>query len=287
MGLFVSGIGFNIMHDGSHGSFSRHKWLNVLASGSLECLGGSAFLWKMKHCTIHHTFTNVEGVDDDIDIGNLMRVNEHQTRHWMHRFQHLYFWFLYMLFYVSWIFYTDYEKYFTKRIGSVKIARMKRAEHVKFWAGKVLNICIYMAIPIAFVGFKAWIVGFLAMGCTTGLTTALVFQLAHTVEHTDFPLPDLDGNMLPDEFAVHQITTTANFATNSKLVTWAVGGLNFQIEHHLFPNVAHVHYPQISKIVRDVCLEREIAYVEHKTLGKAIAAHVRHLYAMGRPEPQT
>jgi linoleoyl-CoA desaturase len=224
----------------------------------------------------------VEGVDDDLDIGNLMRLNEHQTRHRLHRFQHLYVWVLYSLFYVSWIFFSDYNRYFSKHIGSVPIGRMKPTEHIKFWVGKLLNIALYIVIPIVFVGWGKWLIGFPLVTFTTGVATALVFQLAHTVEGPEFPLPNAEANMLPDEFAIHQIATTANFATNSRLVTWLVGGLNFQIEHHLFPGISHVHYPAISKVVRQVCLERDIDYVEHKTFGKAVAAHIRHLHSMGR-----
>lgn len=282
LGLFISGIGFNVMHDGSHGSFSKYKWLNGLAGWSLDFLGGSAFMWNMKHCMIHHSFTNVEGVDDDINVGILMRMNEQQRKFKLHRFQHWYFWGLYMMLYVAWIFYTDYKKYFSKKIGSVPIKKMSFSTHLIFWSGKLLHAAIYMIIPILSVGFLPWLAGFLTMGMVAGLVLSIVFQLAHTVEHTHFPIANIDTNKLPDEFAVHQIKTTANFATNSKLVSWLVGGLNFQIEHHLFPKISHVHYPEISKIVRDVCKEFNITYLEYKTMGNAIGAHVRYLRSMGR-----
>ena len=95
----------------------------------------------------------------------------------------------------------------------------------------------------------------------------MVFQLAHTVEHTSFPVPDEDTGRLEDEWAVHQLKTTANFATNNKVVSWLVGGLNFQIEHHLFPKISHVHYPAISKIIRNACEEYGIPYIEYRKTG--------------------
>ena len=281
LGLFITGTGFNVMHDGSHGSFSSRTWLNELAGATLECLGGSAYIWKVKHCVLHHTFTNVEGVDDDINIGYLMRVNEHQRRLKMHRFQHLYCWFLYMMVYVTWIFQVDYQRYFTKRVGPVPMPPMSSLEHIKFWTGKALNACLFLVIPIARLGVQRALIGFAITTFTAGVALTIVFQLAHTVERTEFPLPDI-ADRLPDEFAIHQINTTANFATSSKVVTWLLGGLNFQIEHHLFPKISHVHYPQISKVVRQVCLEHDIDYMEYKTMRKAIAAHVRHLHALGR-----
>jgi linoleoyl-CoA desaturase len=282
LGLFITGTGFNVMHDGSHGSFSTRPWINSLAAGTLECLGGSAYIWKAKHCMIHHSFTNVEGVDDDINIGYLMRVNRHQRRLSLHRFQHLYCWFLYMMVYIVWIFQVDYQRYFTQRIGPVPMSPMGRPDHIKFWCGKLANASIFFVIPIARLGFERPLIGFAIAAVTAGLALTVVFQLAHTVEGPGFPLPDSTHNMLPDEFAIHQIATTANFATQSRLVTWLTGGLNFQIEHHLFPRINHVHYPQVGRIVKQVCLERNIGYIEHPTMRHAIAAHVRHLRTMGR-----
>jgi linoleoyl-CoA desaturase len=287
LGLFITATGFNVMHDGSHGSFSTRTWMNTLAGATLECLGGSAYIWKVKHCMIHHSFTNVEGVDDDINIGYLMRVNEHQRSFWFHRFQHLYCWFLYSMVYIVWIFQVDYQRYFTGRIGPVPMPKMKPIEHVKFWLGKLVNACLFFAIPIYRLGAGHALLGFAVAAMTAGVTLTVVFQLAHTVEGPEFPVPDDASNMLPDQFAIHQIATTANFATQSKVMTWLVGGLNFQIEHHLFPRIAHVHYPEVSKIVRQVCEERGIAYVEHKTFRKAVLAHIHHLKTMAkvRPEP--
>jgi linoleoyl-CoA desaturase len=281
LGLFITGTGFNVMHDGSHGSFSSSPWMNTLAGGTLECLGGSAYIWKVKHCIIHHTFTNVEGVDDDINIGYLMRVNEHQRRLWVHRFQHLYCWFLYMMVYIVWVFQVDYQRYFTGRVGPVPMPRMRPADHVQFWIGKVVNACLYLVIPIWRLGVAHALIGAAVTMAAAGVALTVVFQLAHTVEGPDYPLPVQPQNVLPDEFALHQIATTANFATRNRAITWMVGGLNFQIEHHLFPRVAHVHYPQISRLVRQLCEERGIAYVEHTTFRKAVAAHVRHLRTMG------
>jgi linoleoyl-CoA desaturase len=159
---------------------------------------------------------------------------------------------------------------------------MRLADHIQFWVGKSVNACLYLAIPIYRVGVAHALIGLGVTMAAAGVALTVVFQLAHTVEGPEFPLPALPGNMLPDEFAMHQIATTANFATKNRLITWLVGGLNFQIEHHLFPRIAHVHYPQISKVVRQVCAERGIVYVEHTTFRKAVAAHARHLRAMGR-----
>ncbi|MBY0480394.1 MAG: acyl-CoA desaturase [Chitinophagaceae bacterium] len=281
LGGLVAGIGFNVMHDGSHGSFSKNKWTNRVAASSISLLGANHFMWNMKHNMIHHSFTNIDGVDDDIEIGVLMRMAPTQKLLKMHKFQHFYFWFLYMLLYVFWIFFTDYKKYFSRKIGNVPLKKMQLKDHIEFWSVKVYHAAVFIVIPIFAVGWLAWLVGFLIMSLVAGFVLSIVFQLAHTVEQTAFPIADIQSHQLPDEFAAHQIKTTANFATRNKLVSWLVGGLNFQIEHHLFPKVSHVHYPAISKIVRSVCAEYHLNYIEYPTMRRAVLAHVRFLRSMG------
>jgi len=282
LGGIVAAIGFNVMHDGSHGSFSNSKVMNRVAASSISLLGANHFMWNMKHNMIHHSFTNIDGVDDDIEIGVFMRMAPTQKRYMMHRFQHVYFWFLYMLLYVFWIFFTDYKKYFSQKIGNVPLKKMSFIDHFEFWGVKLYHAAVFIVIPILCVGWLSWMIGFLVMSMVAGFVLSIVFQLAHTVEHTEFPVADIETNKLADEFAVHQIKTTANFATRNKLVSWLVGGLNFQIEHHLFPKISHVHYPAISEIVRSVCREYQLQYIEFPTMRKAVRAHVRFLRQMGK-----
>ncbi|MCA6440610.1 MAG: fatty acid desaturase family protein [Sediminibacterium sp.] len=282
LGGLIAAIGFNVMHDGSHGSFSTNKWVNRFAASSISLLGANHFMWNMKHNMIHHSFTNVVGIDDDIEVGILMRMAPTQKKYKAHKFQHLYFWILYMLLYIFWIFFADYKKYFTQKIGNVPLKKMKVADHIEFWGVKIYHAAVFIVIPIYAVGWLAWLVGFIITCVVAGFVLSIVFQLAHTVEHTEFPLANVDTNKLPDEFAAHQIKTTANFATKNKFVSWLVGGLNFQIEHHLFPKISHIHYPAISEIVRTICMEYQLQYIEYPTMRKAVAAHVRFLRDMGR-----
>lgn len=282
LGGSIAGIGFNVMHDGAHGSFSKYKWVNKFAAFSLNVLGGSSFMWNVKHNIIHHAYTNVDGVDDDIDIKPFMRMTTAQKKYKLHKYQHLYFWVLYALLYVLWIFVLDYIKYFRSKIGSMPLKKMKLYDHFIFWGFKLTNLFLYVGLPIYLVGFSAWLVGFLVVTCFAGLVLSLVFQLAHTVEHTAFPMPDEVTGKMEDEWAIHQIKTTANFATNNKLVSWLVGGLNFQIEHHLFPKISHVHYPAISKIIKQACAEFGIRYIEYPRVRYAVASHVAFLREMGR-----
>lgn len=281
LGGVVAAIGFNVMHDGAHGSFSKYKWVNTFASFSLNILGGNSFMWNVKHNVIHHAYTNVDGVDDDIDIQPWMRMSTTQKKYKLHKYQHIYFWFLYSLLYIFWIFVLDYQKYFKSKIGNMPLKRMKLSDHLVFWGFKALHLFMFVVLPIMMVGLLKWAVSFLIFTLVAGLVLSLVFQLAHTVEHTAFPVPDENTGKLEDEWAVHQIKTTANFATNNRLVSWLVGGLNFQIEHHLFPKISHVHYPAISKIIRKTCQEYGLNYIEYPRVRYAVASHVAFLKQMG------
>lgn len=281
LGFITASIGFNIMHDGAHGSFSRSHKINTIAAYSLDILGASSFMWNTKHNVVHHAYTNIDGLDDDIDAGILLRINQQQKLYPIHRYQHLYFWFLYALLYISWVFYADYKKYFSGKVGVISLKKMSIKDHLLFWGFKTLHLFTFIILPIYFVGFTQWIVGFLIYTSVTGFILSIVFQLAHVVEETTFPLAVLPPEKMEDEWALHQLKTTANFGTESKFITWWAGGLNFQVEHHLFPKVSHIHYPKISKIIKQTCRELSIPYLEHKTMLNAIHSHIAHLKLMG------
>ena len=280
LGLNVAAIGFNVMHDGAHGSYAKSGFINQLAASTFDALGASSFMWKVKHNVIHHTYTNIEGFDDDIDIKPWMRMTLSQKKHFFHRFQHIYFILLYALLFVFWIGFQDFKKYFSGKVGTMEIKQMTWKEHVAFWASKVSFLFLFILIPIYTTGFLTYLIGFLVFSSTTGIIISIVFQLAHTVEEVDFPEPN-DLNKMEDEWAIHQVKTTSNFATKSKIITWFAGGLNFQIEHHLFPRISHIHYPALSKIVRKTSEEFGIKYNEFPKMRQAIFAHILLLRKMG------
>ena len=282
LGGLTAAIGFNVMHDGAHGSFSKYKWVNSVAAFSLNILGGNSFMWNMKHNVVHHAYTNVDGIDDDIDIQPWMRMSETQKKYRLHKYQHLYFWVLYSVLYIFWIFVLDYQKYFKSKVGTMPLKKMKLSDHLVFWGFKLFHAFLFIGLPIYMLGFTDWLISFTIFTCVAGFVLSMVFQLAHTVEHTAFPVADVQTGKMEDEWAVHQIKTTANFATNNPVVSWLVGGLNFQIEHHLFPKISHVHYPAISKIIRQACQEYGLVYIEYPRVRYAVASHVAFLRQMGR-----
>lgn len=281
LGILTASIGFNVMHDGAHGSFSKHSWLNRLAASSLDILGASSFMWNIKHNVIHHAYTNIDGIDDDINARPFLRLCKTQKNYKIHRYQHIYFWFLYCFLYLFWVFFTDYKKYFSQKIGNVPLRKLKAKDHISFWGFKLLYIFLFIALPIYYCGFLPWLIGFLINAVVAGFLLSIVFQLAHTVDDTSFPIPSQPLNKMEDEWALHQLKTTADFATSNKFISWWLGGLNFQIEHHLFPKISHVHYPAVHKIVRKTCAALGVPIIEYSKLHTAITSHISYLKKMG------
>lgn len=282
LGINFAAIGFNIMHEGGHQSFSKSKLLNSISAYSLNMLGGTIYFWKQKHNINHHTYTNIDGLDHDIDV-KFMRMHADQPHRWFHRFQFAYWFVLYGISYIAWVLFQDFEKYFSGKMGQqAERKTMPLREHLIFWATKIGYIAVYFIIPIVAVGWLPALIGWLIAGISCGFCIAVVFQLAHVVEATQFPVTDEDSGKIEQEWMVHQLSTTANFATGSRTVSWLLGGLNFQVEHHLFPRISHVHYPAINKLVKATCKEFGVAYLEHRTMGEAFASHLRHIYRLSR-----
>jgi linoleoyl-CoA desaturase len=281
--LGLGAIGFSIQHDGGHQAYSQRRWLNKLASYALDFMGASSYLWHWKHHIFHHTYSNIAGQDTDIELGAILRVSPHQPRRWFHRWQHLYLWPLYGLMSGRWHLYGDFKEYITRRMGPHRIPKPKFSDAVVFWTGKLWSIAVLLAIPMFFHPVWLVLLFYLLVTGMLGVIMSVVFQLAHCVEEADFPLPDPATNRMENAWAIHQAQTTVDFARRSKVLSWYLGGLNFQIEHHLFPHVCHVHYPALSKIVETTCEEYGVRYKVHRTFLAGLASHYRWLRRMGQP----
>jgi len=277
-------IAFNVMHDACHSSYSSKKWVNELLGLTMNALGSNAFLWKIKHNVIHHTYTNIDGVDDDMSKSPVLRMCPQQKWFPAHRYQFLYMFLLYSLTTVFWLLIFDYQRYFQRKLYTTPINKIDTKEHILFWFSKIAYIVFYVAIPIAVLGFTPWIIGFLILHATMGMTLTIVFQLAHVVEKTAFEQAGEEPKFIDNDWAIHQVLTTADFAPKSKLVSWLVGGLNFQIEHHLFPRISHVHYPALSNIVRQECEKFNLPYHSYETMGEAVVSHFRVMKQLGKKE---
>jgi linoleoyl-CoA desaturase len=283
LGLSLVSIAFNVMHDACHGSYSSKKWVNELLSLTMNALGSNAFIWKVKHNVVHHTYTNIDGIDDDIAKSPVLRHCPSQKWVKAHRFQFLYMFVLYAMSTILWVFLTDMVKYFSRRIIVTEM-KFSPKEHLIFWGSKLLYLFFYIALPVALVGWSNWLIGYLVVNATMGLTLSLVFQLAHVVEKTAFEEAGDKPRQIDSEWALHEIRTTANFAPKNNLVSWYVGGLNYQIEHHLFPRVSHIHYQALSKIVHRHCQEAGLPYHSYPTMRGAVLSHIKVMKQLGQQD---
>ena len=283
MGLGMAGIGFSVMHDANHGSFSRKKWLNKFLGFSINFLGGNVNNWKAQHNIMHHSYTNIHGHDEDINPGNVLRFSPHAEKKKFHKYQHVYAWFLYCLMTLSWTFSKDFGDVIRyKKNGLLKQLKTTLTKEMSLIIITRIVYFIYMvAIPLIFMDITWWqlIIGFLTVHFVAGFTLAAIFQLAHVMEETDFPEPK-DGSVL-NQWAVHQLNTTLNFANKNRILSWFVGGLNYQVEHHLFPNISHIHYRNIAPIVEKTAKEYNLPYYSQPSFREALANHGRMLYQLG------
>ncbi|WP_187263298.1 fatty acid desaturase family protein [Pontibacter beigongshangensis] len=285
MGLGVAGIGMSIMHDANHGAYSSSKAVNAGMGYTLNLVGGSAFNWKLQHNILHHTYTNVVEMDEDIQDRLVLRFSPHTKVKFYHKLQWVYAFFFYGLLTLYWVVAKDFVQYaLFKRNGvNANTKAQNRVFLFKLIYTKAIYFFIVLAVPVLFfnIPLAEVLLGFFVMHFVAGIVLTVVFQLAHTVEGTTHPRPTEDG-IIENDWAIHQMNTTVNFARKSKFISWYVGGLNFQIEHHLFPRVCHVHYPAIAPIVQQTAEEFGIPYLENETFGRAVRSHIATLHRFGK-----
>lgn len=284
MGVGMAGLGLAVMHDANHGGYSKNKKFNQLVSYTMTLIGGSSFNWKIQHNHLHHMYTNVEGHDEDIAPLGFLRFSPHAKHKKIHKLQFIYAWFFYGLMTLMWALTKDYQQIFRyRRMGLIKSDAEYKKELAKLFFSKLIYYAIFLVLPFMVTDYSVWqiLLGFFILHFVCGLVLAVIFQLAHVIEETTFPLPD-DAGQLENNWAIHQLYTTADFAGRNKLLTWYAGGLNYQVEHHLFPTICHIHYAKIAKIVKDTAQEFNLPYHSHPTFLVALRSHTKMLYNLGR-----
>jgi linoleoyl-CoA desaturase len=285
LGISVAGVGFGVAHDALHGAYSHRRSVNRFMGLTLDLCGGSSYMWHLGHNIVHHTFTNIPGIDGDVAGSSLLRQSPQAPYRPCHRYQHLYAFPLYSLATLNWAFVKDYKDIFEPHWGPQDDKVHKRSNIVSMLALKGVYYTWSLVVPLVVLRIAWWqfALGYLAMHLTAGIILGVVFQLAHIVEGTTFPVPASDG-VVSQTWLRHELATTANFANGNRLLTWYVGGLNHQVEHHLFPRICSVHYAQISGIVREIAEREGLPYQHQETLTGAIRSHYRLLKQFGRED---
>ncbi len=283
-GLVVGAIltGFCVQHDANHGAYFRSRRSNHLMGWTADALlGFSSYAWRVKHNVAHHTYTNVPGYDDDISQTPFIRLAPMQAPRWWYRLQHIYVWPLYSVMVLRMQTGADIAALVRGRIGHSPVHLPRRWDLVGIVAGKAIFVGWAIVVPL--LVYPWWVVagGYIGFTMATSLVTATTFQLAHCVEEAGFASAEelrVDKRI----WAVHEVETTVDFCPRNQLLTWVLGGLNYQIEHHLFPRVAHTHYPQIAEIVKRNAAKHGVRYTTQPSLRIALRSHQRHLRALGR-----
>ncbi len=284
MGIGMAGTGMGVMHDALHGSYSRWQWLNKLLGGTIYLLGSNVFNWRIQHNILHHTHTNIHGVDEDIASRGPIRLAEHAPLRKIHRYQYIHAFFFYGL-----MTFSKLTKDFTQLLKYNKAGITRKhgmnptLEFTKMVVYKLIYLFVIIGLPLLLTDFKCWqvLTGFFIMHWTTGCILSTVFQMAHVVEGAEQPMPNEKG-IIENDWAIHQLATTSDFGRNNFFLSWYIGGLNFQIEHHLFPNICHIHYRQLSPIVQQTAKEFGLTYNLKPTFFNAFASHVKRLKELGR-----
>ncbi|MFT4523192.1 MAG: linoleoyl-CoA desaturase [Bacteroidia bacterium] len=285
MGFGMAGLGLSVMHDANHGAYSKNRKMNKFIGRIIWFIGGSDINWQIQHNVLHHSFTNIDEMDEDIETVSILRFSPHAEHKKIQRFQHIYAWFFYSLMTIMWATAKDFKQLIRFEKNNL-IAAQKRTFKgllAELIVVKIIYYIIFLVLPMIFLPLVWWqvLIGFIVMHFLAGLILAAIFQPAHVMPNTAFPLPSDQGDM-ENKWAIHQLLTTVNYAPNSRIFSWYVGGLNYQVEHHLFPNVCHVHYKKISEIIKKTAEEFNLPYYSEPTFLSAIQQHTKFLKSLGQ-----
>lgn len=288
-GLGMAGIGMGIMHDAIHGSYSKNKTVNRYLGYTMNLVGASETVWRIQHNVLHHTYPNISGADDDINAPFFLRFSPNAQKYWLHKYQYIYAWFFYCLSTLSWITTKDFvriNRY--RKMGFLNKKNEFKKEVFKVILWKLVYYAFALGLPLYVLPIAPWIIitAFLCMHFVTGFLISTVFQIAHIMPTVEFPMADEDG-LIEGDWSLHQMATTTNFSPDNKVFSWLIGGLNYQVEHHLLPHVCHVHYKDLSAIVAETAREFGMPYHSKKSLGKALGAHISMLYQLGQSTPDS
>jgi len=284
MGIGEAGIGMSVMHDGAHGSYSSKKWINKLMASTMFLLGSNNFNWKVQHNIKHHSYTNIYKYDLDISSVSIIRLCEHAPLKKFHRYQHIYAFPLYGLMTFVRLFGELFVLLDNNKQGITKELNVSPTlELIKLIFIKLTYFAVIIGLPLFFTNFSIWqiLIGFITIHVTAGMIMTTVFQMAHVVEGTHQPIPD-KNNLINHEWMIHELRTTSDFGRKNGWFSWYIGGLDFQIEHHLFQNISHVHYPKIAGIVKKTAEEFGFNYNLKPTTFHALASHFKRLKELGR-----
>ena len=277
-------IAFNISHDALHSAFSKKAWINKVLGYSFNFIGGNCYLFAKIHTT-HHLFSNIHGIDPQMESHGVLRNTPHEPFKAKHRFQFAYFMFVYALGQIHWAVVKDFKWMFAEdHIGNEKNIVHPFSEILILIFSKAVYFGLTLGLPLLLISAPWWIIiiGFLSIHILPGLTFALIFQANHVFEGATYPLPGKDGN-IENCFALHTLETTLDFARKNPLACWLMGNINVHVIHHMFPGYCHIHSGKLTEILIETCKEFGLEYMEVPTFRRAVGNHFRMLRHLSHP----
>ncbi len=275
-GVFIIFAAMSIVHDAAHGAFSRRKWVNALLLRFANLVGGDGYMYKYKHTVSHHPYTNIHGIDIDLEQSGMVRVTPFTKSKKKHRYQYWYMKILYPFYILFWVLMRDFKYYRMEKIGPVK-AHHARIHWAMLFTSKLFYFFYMLVLPYWLLPYPFWQVflGFFIMHMGSGIVAMFALLSNHVVEDSLFVVPDDDG-LIPCTWGEHQLRTTDDYSPDSRLISFMFSGLNHHVAHHLFPRYCHVHYPVITKMVRAAAREFGLRYRFNSITG-GLYSHFRLL----------
>ncbi len=274
MGFLTVPLILNIGHEAVHNTFSTHSRLNKMLTWIFNLVGADAAIWHYRHIHAHHAFTNVVGYDHDIGQSHLARLAPDAVYFKVHRWQHFYMPFMYLIYTLNWLIYRDFKDYYQL----FKISKPNWRGWTRLILSKIFYFSYILILPLyLFWDNRSLVIGsFLLMQAVMSVTTFLILVSTHLGEEAVFPMPNSE-NDFSHTWAAHQLLTTTDFAPNSWLVTQLFGGFNLHVVHHLFPHISHIHYPALTQLVRETAQEFGLTYNQFPSFGQTIVSHFKLL----------
>jgi linoleoyl-CoA desaturase len=283
-GLSIAAIGFNIAHDAGHDAYSGSKTINRLLFYTMDMVGSNSYMWHIKHNQAHHIYTNINSFDEDITGSYLLRLSPHAPFNRINRYQYIYAWLLYPLLYFYIVWFYNFQQFSTRCFGPFTDLKHTAKAWVQLlgWKSVYFFYAVFVPVWLMDIPILHFIAGYFISAATAGFTLAIIFYLAHCVENANlFPLPV--QQTIEDNWAAHQLRTTSNFGMGNRWLTWFSGGLNYQVEHHLFPEICSIHYRRISHIIETTAQQHGLPYLKYDTFGAALRSHQQMLQQLSKP----
>eukprot|EP01119_Soliformovum_irregulare_P006754 TRINITY_DN19183_c0_g1_i1.p1 TRINITY_DN19183_c0_g1~~TRINITY_DN19183_c0_g1_i1.p1 ORF type:complete len:453 (-),score=91.41 TRINITY_DN19183_c0_g1_i1:48-1406(-) len=289
-GYFHSQFGITVAHDGLHGAYSKYSWINGLAAAAMDLMGASGIVWLHQHNVGHHPNSNRQGTshkndNDEIDEYDpdarsgapYVRITPNQPWAWWHQWQHIYIWPMISLISAKWVV-NDVRAIIRRKYITIEMFELRTRDLILTALAKSLFVFYMIALPLTYLTFSDWLTFFCFAMATSSYNFVLMFSVNHLTEDSMFP----NDSVYNRDWARLQALTATNFAIGSKLWTLLSGGLNYQIEHHLFPGICHVHLPKISPVVQQTFKEYDVPYQNYSSYWDAFYAYYHHLVVLGQ-----